>query len=236
VKRVSLELGGKSAHIIFDDADIESAAKTAAAAVWNASGQMCAAGTRLMVQRGVYDEVVSRIVSASRGLQIGSPFDPSMDLGPVVSQEQLARVTNYVAIGQEEGARLALGGRRVGDTGFFFEPTVFVDVSNDMRIAQEEIFGPVMGILPFDTEEEVYAVANDSEYGLAAGVWTTDIARGHRASRALRAGIVWINTYLQSNAAVPYGGTKQSGHGRANGEESLHEFLQTKTTWVRVSE
>jgi acyl-CoA reductase-like NAD-dependent aldehyde dehydrogenase len=235
VKRVSLELGGKSAHIIFDDAEAEPAAATAAMAVWGASGQVCTAGTRVLVQRGIYDEIVERMATASRALRIGSPFDPNVELGPVVSKEQLERVTRYVAIGNEEGAELILGGHPHGDAGYFFEPTIFGGVNNQMRIAREEIFGPVMCVIPFDTEEEAYAIANDTEYGLAAGVWTTDLARAHRAYRSLRAGTVWINTYQEVNAAVPYGGVKQSGHGRTLGEESLGELLQTKSVWMKVS-
>jgi acyl-CoA reductase-like NAD-dependent aldehyde dehydrogenase len=235
VKRVGLELGGKSAHIIFNDADPEPAAATAAMAVWGASGQVCTAGSRVLVQRGIYDDIVERVTSATRNLRIGSPFDPEVQVGPVVSQQQLERVASYVAIGKDEGAELVLGGQRQGHGGYFFEPTIFSGVRNDMRIAQEEIFGPVMCVIPFDTEEEAYAIANDTEYGLSAGVWTSDLARAHRAYRSLRAGTVWINTYQEVNAAVPYGGIKQSGHGRALGEESLGELLQTKSVWIKVT-
>jgi acyl-CoA reductase-like NAD-dependent aldehyde dehydrogenase len=235
VKRVGLELGGKSAHIIFNDADAEPAAATAAMAVWGASGQVCTAGSRVLVQRGIYDDIVERMTSATRDLRIGSPFDPEVQVGPVVSQQQLERIASYVAIGNDEGAELVVGGRRHGNGGYFFEPTIFGGVRNDMRIAQEEIFGPVMCVIPFDTEEEAYAIANDTEYGLSAGVWTSDLARAHRAYRSLRAGTVWINTYQEVNAAVPYGGIKQSGHGRALGEESLGELLQTKSVWIKVA-
>jgi acyl-CoA reductase-like NAD-dependent aldehyde dehydrogenase len=235
VKRVSLELGGKSAHIVFADADLEPAAATCTMAVWGASGQVCTAGTRVLVQREIYDDFVERMAGLSRDLQIGSPFDPDVQVGPVVSAEQLERITRYVAIGTGEGAELLLGGHQHGQGGYFFEPTIFGSVSNQMRIAQEEIFGPVMCAIPFDTEAEAYRIANDTEYGLAAGVWTSDLARAHRAYRALHAGTVWVNTYQEVNMSVPYGGVKQSGHGRSLGEESIRELTQTKSVWMKVS-
>ncbi len=234
VKRVSLELGGKSAQIIFADADLEPASATAAAAVWGASGQVCTAGTRVLVQREIHDEVAQRIKDASSGLRIGSPFDRDVELGPVVSSEQLERITRYVAIGKDEGAELILGGRRHGDVGYFFEPTIF-STDNQARIAREEIFGPVMCLIPFEDEAEAYRIANDTEYGLAAGVWTNDLARAHRAARALQAGTVWVNTYQEVNMAVPYGGVKQSGHGRTLGEESIRELTETKSVWMKLS-
>jgi acyl-CoA reductase-like NAD-dependent aldehyde dehydrogenase len=234
VKQVGLELGGKSAHIIFADADLEPASATAAAAVWGASGQVCTAGTRVLVQREVYDEVAARIRQSSVEIHIGSPFDADVQLGPLVSKEQLARVSSYVDIGRAEGAELLLGGKRYGDIGYFFEPTIF-STNNQARIAREEIFGPVMCLIPFETEEEAYTIANDTEYGLAAGVWTNDLARAHRAARAIQAGTVWVNTYQEVNMAVPYGGMKQSGHGRALGEESILELTQSKSIWMRIS-
>jgi acyl-CoA reductase-like NAD-dependent aldehyde dehydrogenase len=234
VKRVSLELGGKSPLIVFPDADLESAAATAMMGVWGASGQVCTCSTRVLVHESVHDRVVESIVEGSRGLHIAGGFDPDADMGPVVSAAQLERVQRYVRIGQEEGAELALGGSRHGDRGFFHEPTVFTGVRNDMRIAQEEIFGPVMSVLPFSSEEEAFRIANDVEFGLAAGVWTNDLARAHRAARALRVGTVWVNTYQMVYPSVPYGGVKQSGHGRNLGEASLDEFTQTKSIWMKV--
>ena len=234
LKKVALELGGKSAHVFFDDCDFEPAAATAAAAVWGASGQVCTAGTRVLVQRGIYEDFLTQVKANTENIVIGSPFDPATQLGPVVSAEQLERITRYVGIGTDEGAEVLVGGQRRGDVGYFFQPTIFTGVANSMRIAQEEIFGPVMCAIPFDTEEEAYAIANDVEFGLAAGVWTNDLARAHRASRAIDAGTVWVNTYGEVQMSVPYGGMKQSGSGRALGEESIHELTHSKSVWMKI--
>jgi acyl-CoA reductase-like NAD-dependent aldehyde dehydrogenase len=234
VKPVHLELGGKSPFIIFPDADLDAAATTAMFGVWGASGQVCTCGTRVLIHRDVHDDVVQTIVDRSKSMRIGSGFDPASEMGPLVSAEQLERVQRYVSIGRDEGAECVLGGGRHGDVGFFHEPTVFTSVRNDMRIAQEEIFGPVMSVLDFESEEEAYRIANDTEYGLAAGVWTSDLARAHRATRALRAGTVWVNTYQMVYPSVPYGGVKLSGHGRNLGARSIDDLTQIKSVWMKV--
>ncbi len=235
VKRVSLELGGKSPSIIFPDADLDAAAAAVMMGVWGASGQVCTCNTRVLVHERVYEAMLERVVESSRRLRVGGGFEQDVDMGPVVSAAQLERIERYVQIGRDEGAQLLLGGERLGERGYFHQPTIFGSVRNEMRIAQEEIFGPIMCVLPFSSEEEAYSIANDVEYGLAAGVWTRDIDVANRASRALRAGTVWINTYQMVYPSVPYGGVKQSGHGRNLGEASLDDFTQLKSVWTKVA-
>jgi acyl-CoA reductase-like NAD-dependent aldehyde dehydrogenase len=234
LKRLSLELGGKSPQIVFDDADLEAAADGVAGAVWGHSGQVCTAGTRVLVQRGIHDEFVAALVARSRNLKLGSGFDRETQMGPLISQEQLNRVQLYVGLGRAEGAEVALGGGRHGEAGYFHQPTIFTGVDNRMTIAREEIFGPVMSVIPFDTEDDAIRIANDTEYGLAAGVWSCDLGRAHRASQAIRAGTVWVNTYQRVYPSVPYGGLKQSGYGRALGEASLDCFTHLKSVWLKV--
>jgi len=234
LKRVGMELGGKSPHIVFDDADLDAAATTVAGAVWGHSGQVCTAGSRVLVQRGIHDELVAEVVARSRNIRLGSGFKADTQMGPLVSKEQLDRVCRYVAIGKSEGAQVALGGERHGQTGYFHQPTIFTGVNNAMTIARDEIFGPVMAIIPFDTEEEAIAIANDSEFGLAAGVWTRDLGRAHRMTQAIRAGTVWVNTYQRVYPSIPYGGVKQSGYGRNLGAASLDHYTQTKTVWLKI--
>jgi acyl-CoA reductase-like NAD-dependent aldehyde dehydrogenase len=234
LKRLAMELGGKSPNIIFADADLDAAAPAAAYGVWGHSGQVCNCGTRLLVERKIHAELVERIISFSRGLKVGSVFDSETQIGPLISQEQLDRVQVYVQLGRHEGATVALGGERQGAGGYYHQLTILTGVHNAMRVAQEEIFGPVMAVLPFDSEDEAYAIANDTEFGLAAGVWTKDLSRAHRASQRLQVGTVWINTYQANLPNVPYGGVKQSGFGRNLGAASIEDYTQLKTVWLKI--
>lgn len=235
LKRVSLELGGKSAQMVFPDADLERAAQAAAWAVWGHSGQICTAGSRVLVHRSIHNEFVERMVEASRALKIGSCFEADTAVGPVISRQQLEQVSRYVEIGKREGAKVALGGARHGDEGYFFQPTIFTDVHNNMTIAREEIFGPVMAVIPFDSDDEAFAIANDTDFGLAAGVWTRDIVRAHRASQRLKVGTVWVNAYQLNETSVPYGGVKFSGFGRSLGAVSVEEFTHVKSVWFNLA-
>lgn len=232
-KRVSLELGGKSPQLVLADSDLEAAAAGVAAGIFANAGQVCNAGSRLVVERAVKDELLERIVRHAGALKIGDPFDPATKLGPLVSKEQHERVLGYIAAGREQGAILVAGGGRPtgsGD-GYFVEPTIFDGVDNAMTIAREEIFGPVLSTVTVDSMEEGIAVANDTIYGLAAGIWTNDIRKAQRAAKAIRAGVVWVNCFDRGNMSVPFGGFKQSGHGRDKSLHAIEKYTDWKATW-----
>src|SRR5579871_6288090 len=238
LKRVSLELGGKSPNIVFADADLEAAVEGALLGVFFNQGQVCCAGTRLFVERTMHDEFAERLAKTAAGMKQGSGLDPETRIGPLVSQEQLERVTGYLELGKREGARVLTGGERNTakglERGYFVKPTVFTGVRNDMRIAREEIFGPVVAVIPFKDEDDAVLQGNDTLYGLAAGVWTRDVSRAHRVARAIRAGTVWVNCYNVFDPASPFGGYKESGYGRELGRYALDLYTQVKSVWLRV--
>jgi acyl-CoA reductase-like NAD-dependent aldehyde dehydrogenase len=239
LKKVSLELGGKSPNIVFADADMEAAARGAFSGIFYNTGQCCTAGSRLLVHESARDRLVDALVKRAAQLQPGDPLDSKTRIGPVISREQLERVLGYVAMGREEGADLLVGGGRARfngeERGYWVEPAVFAGVKEEHCIAREEIFGPVLAVLTFSDDDEALAMANRSEYGLAAGVWTRDIKRAHRIARELQAGTVWINSYHPGDAASPFGGYKQSGFGRELGEYSLDLYTQIKSVWVDLN-
>ena len=234
VKRVLLELGGKSPNIVFADADLAAAATAAGKTAWQHSGQICFAGSRLLVHRSVHDEVVERVVEQARGLTVGPAFEPDTDLGPLVSAEQLSRVAGYLELARTSGPTVALGGTVLAGPGSYVAPTVLTGVDNSSRLAQEEIFGPVLSVIAFDTDEEALRLANDTAYGLAAGVWTRDLSRAHAFARDLRAGTVWVNTYGLHDFSAPSGGAGQSGLGREHGREWIHAYTEPKAVHVQL--
>ncbi|MBZ5523166.1 MAG: aldehyde dehydrogenase family protein [Acidobacteriia bacterium] len=237
LKRVTLELGGKSPNIVFADSAIDSAVKGALNGIFYGKGEVCCAGSRLFVEKRVEDEFITKLVEASKKIKLGDPLDPKTRLGAVVSETQMKTVLGYIEAGNKEGAKLLAGGKRAavnGDHGFFIEPTIFGGVKNDMKIAQEEIFGPVLATLTFDDMDEVAELANKNVYGLAAAIWTSDIKKAHQLSRRLRAGTVWINTYGVMDAALPFGGYKQSGFGRELGMHAIEHYTELKTVWMNL--
>jgi phenylacetaldehyde dehydrogenase len=238
LKRVSLELGGKSPNIIFADANLEQAVVGATWAIFGNNGQSCTTGSRLYIQRSVFDRVLTGMAEATARIRVGMGMGQQQpDLGPVVSAEQLQTVMGFIDEGQGSGARTVIGGRRMGGelaNGYFIEPTIFVDVQEQMRIVREEIFGPVVCAIPFDDADQVLRAANETPYGLAAGLWTRDLQTAHRFAARLQAGTVWVNTWGDTDAASPFGGYKQSGHGREMGKEALDLYTEVKSIWIRV--
>jgi (Z)-2-((N-methylformamido)methylene)-5-hydroxybutyrolactone dehydrogenase len=237
LKRLSFECGGKSPHIIFDDADVTQAINAATHSAFAACGQSCALGSRLLVHESIYEKVVAELGARSQKVRVGQALDPATHMGPQAHWEQLQKTLRYLDIGKAEGARLVAGGKRLAELGdgFFVAPTVFADVTNTMRIAREEIFGPVVSIIRFKDEEEAIRVANDTEYGLVAGLWTQNVARAHRVAAQIQAGTVWVNTYRYVRHKIPYGGFKMSGLGRENGPEGLDAYLETKSTVIDLT-
>ncbi len=239
VKRVTLELGGKSPNIVFADANLDLAVPGSAMGIFGNAGQVCSAGSRLFVERPIYEEFVARMAAFGDKLRIGDSVDPETQLGPLVSARQLERVSEYLTLGPKEGARIASGGKRVThgalSRGYFVAPTVFADVADNMRIAREEIFGPVVCAFPFDSFDEVIERANATQFGLASGVWTQDITKAHAAAKRIRAGSVWVNHYQAMDPSMPFGGYKMSGYGREGGEEHIASYLNTKGVWIRTA-
>jgi phenylacetaldehyde dehydrogenase len=229
LKKVSLELGGKSPNIILDDADIDAAIPGAASAIFFNQGQTCCAGSRLFIDKKIFDKVVDGVAQNASKIRIGQGFDPEVDMGPLVSEEQFNKVCGYLESGKQEGAKAVTGGSRSGNRGYFVQPTVLINTTDTMKVVQEEIFGPVLTAIPFSDINEIAAKANNTEYGLAAGIWTRDIKKAHALASKLRAGTVWINCYNVFDAALPFGGYKQSGWGREMGHEVLKNYTEVKS-------
>ncbi|BCG85373.1 betaine-aldehyde dehydrogenase [Mesorhizobium sp. 113-3-9] len=234
LKRVTLELGGKSANIIFPDADLDAAVKAAGSGIFFNTGQVCSAGSRILAHESIYDEVVQRLAARAESTRIGNPQETSTAMGPLVSEVQMKRVLDYIEIGRNEGASLVTGGSRHGDVGYFVKPTVFANVGHQMRISQEEIFGPVATVIKFTDEADALRLANGTVYSLAAGIWSSDIGRVHRFARELKAGTVWVNTYGPTDIRLPWGGSRDSGFGREHGDAAIENFTEQKVVWIQT--
>lgn len=239
LKRVSMELGGKSPNIVFDDAHLDNAVKGVISGIFAATGQTCIAGSRLLVQRGIHDEFVEKLVAFARTAKMGDPMSPATQVGPVTNPPQFEKILKYMEIAKSEGAKPVLGGAKATrpecGAGWFVEPTIFTGVKNSMRIAQEEVFGPVLSVIPFEDEEDAIAIGNDVVFGLAAGVWTQNMRRAFTMAERLQAGTVWVNTYRAVSYLSPFGGYKRSGIGRESGQEMIKEYLQTKSVWISTA-
>jgi aldehyde dehydrogenase (NAD+) len=234
LKRVTLELGGKSANIIFPDADLDAAVRAASSGIFFNTGQVCSAGSRILVHESIYDEVVERLVARATSVRVGNPRETSTAMGPLVSEIQMNRVLDYIDIGRREGAQIATGGERLGESGYFVNPTVFAGVEHGMRIAQEEIFGPVASVIRFKDDEDAIRIANGTKYSLAAGVWSTDVSRVHRFVKRLKAGTVWANTFGPTDVRLPWGGARDSGFGREHGDVAIENFTEPKAVWINT--
>jgi len=235
MKRISMELGGKSPNIVFADADLDAAAKGIFMGIFYNQGQCCSAGSRVFIERPAYEKMLAALAERAKTVRQGNPLDPKTHMGPLVSAEQRDRVLSYIESGKKEGAQLLAGGAVAAGSGYFVQPTVFGGVKDDMKIAREEIFGPVVSVLPFDTVDEVMARANSTDYGLVAAVWTKDVKKAHLAAQKLKAGTVWINCYHFVDAAAPWGGVKQSGYGREKGQYALENYTSLKSVWVDLN-
>jgi aldehyde dehydrogenase (NAD+) len=239
LKPATMELGGKSPNIVFDDADFDRALIGALAGIFGATGQTCIAGSRLLVQRGIYERMVEGLAARAKQIRMGDPRLPETEMGTAANEPQFNKILSFIEAAKGDGARLVAGGGRADgpglEKGFFVQPTVFADVRNDMKVAAEEIFGPVLSIISFDSEEEAVQIANDTPYGLASGVWSQNIDRCMRMMRSIRSGVVWVNTYRQAAPQVPFGGMKDSGYGRVRGHAGILEWLQTKTVFIDYS-
>lgn len=240
LRPVSLELGGKSPNLVFDDCHFENAVRGVVSGIFSSGGQSCVAGSRVLVQRSIHDDFVERAVALAEKIRLGDPMSDATDMGPIATPAQLERIMTCIGWAIEDGAVTATGGRRVEDPGggpaLFVAPTIFTGVDNGMRIAREEVFGPVLAVIPFDSEEDAVAIANDSEFGLGAGVWTRDVSRAHRVAGRLQAGSVWINSYKGGSQISPFGGYKHSGIGREGGMEMIRDYVETKSVWLNLSD
>ena len=238
-KKVTLELGGKSPNIVFADAEVDNAVNGVISGIFAASGQTCIAGSRLLVERSLHDEFLSKLLKLAKTARIGDPMKTDTQVGPITTEQQLEKVLDYINVARGEGAETLMGGGRPDQpnlgNGWFVEPTIFGGVRNDMRIAQEEVFGPVLSVIPFDNAEEALSIANDSSYGLAAGVWTQDIRKIKHFSERLQAGTIWANTYRVISYMTPLGGYKNSGLGRENGQNAIYQYLQTKSVMISTA-